>query len=317
MQVAIIGAGIAGIAAGRCLAAEGVTATLFDKGRAPGGRLSTRRVLTAVGEAAFDHGAQYVTAREPGFSACLDALKQAGQAALWTGDFAGLKTGEKWVGVPGMSALPRALGVGLDIRSSVRVSSVIRSGEYWSLAFEDGQTADGFDALILALPPDQARPFLAVNAPALAGMLDGVEVAPCWSCLLAFDEPLASVPDAREGTDGPLAWIARNSSKPQRTGPEAFVVQAAADWSRAHLDLPPEAAAALLMQAFRGAFDAPSPIHVSAHRWRYARTVRPLGTACLSDRRQRLFLCGDWMLGARVEAGFLSGSAAARELLQA
>ena len=51
------------------------------------------------------------------------------------------------------------------------------------------------------------------------------------------------------------------------------------------------------------------------HRWRYARVIEPLGTDCLYDAERRLVLCGDWCIGARVEAAFLSGTAAAARLL--
>ena len=42
-RVAVVGAGIAGLAAARRLAAAGVEVTVFDKARRPGGRLATRR----------------------------------------------------------------------------------------------------------------------------------------------------------------------------------------------------------------------------------------------------------------------------------
>ena len=61
LDVAVIGAGMAGLAAARTLAAAGHAVQVFDKGRGIGGRLSTRR--TDYG--AFDHGAQYATVRDP------------------------------------------------------------------------------------------------------------------------------------------------------------------------------------------------------------------------------------------------------------
>ena len=56
--IAIVGAGIAGLSCADRLRAAGWAVTLFDKGRAPGGRLSTRRLDTATGTAAFEPGAQ-------------------------------------------------------------------------------------------------------------------------------------------------------------------------------------------------------------------------------------------------------------------
>ena len=54
-QVAIIGAGIAGLTAAEALSRGGFNVVVWDKGARPGGRASSR-----VREAfEFDHGAQY------------------------------------------------------------------------------------------------------------------------------------------------------------------------------------------------------------------------------------------------------------------
>ena len=58
MRVAIVGAGIAGLSCALRLQGGDHHVTLFDKGRGAGGRMSTRRVETPAGTAAFDHGAQ-------------------------------------------------------------------------------------------------------------------------------------------------------------------------------------------------------------------------------------------------------------------
>ena len=67
--IAIIGAGMAGLACARRLAYHGRAVRLFEKGRKAGGRLSTRRIETALGTVQFDHGAQYFTARDADFAA--------------------------------------------------------------------------------------------------------------------------------------------------------------------------------------------------------------------------------------------------------
>jgi renalase len=58
----------------------------------------------------------------------------------------------------------------------------------------------------------------------------------------------------------------------------------------------------------------PAPAYLSAHRWRYALVERPLGEPCLWDEALRLGLCGDWCLGPRVEAAWMSGRALAAAL---
>ena len=63
IDVVIVGAGMAGLTAAAWLEERGVATIVLDKGRAPGGRMATRR----IGEASFDHGAQHFGARTAAF----------------------------------------------------------------------------------------------------------------------------------------------------------------------------------------------------------------------------------------------------------
>ena len=69
-HVAVIGAGIAGLACAATLARAGIGVTLFEKSRRPGGRVATRRVEGL----SFNHGAQFATAHGPDFAALLAGL---------------------------------------------------------------------------------------------------------------------------------------------------------------------------------------------------------------------------------------------------
>ena len=57
MRIGIVGAGMAGLACAERLADQGHDGVLIDKdkGRGPGGRMSTRRIPTSTGEAHFDY----------------------------------------------------------------------------------------------------------------------------------------------------------------------------------------------------------------------------------------------------------------------
>jgi predicted NAD/FAD-dependent oxidoreductase len=116
--------------------------------------------------------------------------------------------------------------------------------------------------------------------------------------------------------DGPLGWTARNSSKPRRDGPETWVLHARPEWSRTYLERSPDAVARVLTMAFREQTGAPEPFFADAHRWRYARVRDPLGTAFQYDQALGLATCGDWHLGARVEAAWTSGHLLANKLLR-
>lgn len=51
-----------------------------------------------------------------------------------------------------------------------------------------------------------------------------------------------------------------------------------------------------------------------AHRWRFARTVAPLGRPFAASSDGSLFVGGDWALGANVEHAVESGTSIAQAL---
>ncbi|WP_237479006.1 NAD(P)/FAD-dependent oxidoreductase [Lichenibacterium dinghuense] len=301
MRIAIVGAGLAGLSCGARLAGAGHAVSLFDKGRGPGGRLSHRRAETPLGEARFDHGAQYFTARDPGFRRQVDAWVRDGLAAPWpaAGD-------DALVGVPGMNAPAKALAAGLDVRCSARVERLTREGGAWRLAGE-GVDAGPFDAAVVAVPAEQAGALVRDHAPDFADAADATPAAPCWTVMAAFPERLATLDDVVKRR-GPVGWAARDSAKPGRSGPESWVVQAGPDWSREHLEEAPAAIVPKLLAALADAAGGPlpEPAAASAHRWRYARSGS-LGRDALWDAETRLGVCGDWLLGPRVECAWMSG----------
>lgn len=318
-NIAIVGAGLAGLACAKTLAAYDVRLHLFEKGRSPGGRMTTRRAEAAGHVLNFDHGAQYVTAQGAAFAAVLDAAK----AQEWPE--AGCR-----VGVPRMSSVPRALAEGLDIDLQRHVSAITGEPGAWHVHHLDArlvrpgrpfptqppEVAGPFDAVILALPAPQAQALLAGPAPHLAAVLVEVRFDPCWALMLAFPEPLP-LPNTIRPRDGAIGWAARDSSKPGRdAGLELWVVQAGPDWSRANLELTAEAAAEKLLEAFATLAAAlapgtvlPTPDFSAAHRWRYAQVETPLGAPCLWDPSLGLGATGDWCIGARAEAAVDSAGA--------
>ncbi len=306
MRIAIIGAGMAGLSCAAALRLPDHRVSLFDKGRGPGGRMATRRIGTAIGEASFDHGAQYLTARDPAFVAQVAAWAAADVVARWP--VAGARA---WVGTPAMNAPVKAMAAGRDVAWGVRVAEVIRA-DGWRLR-GDGPDAGPFDAIVVAVPAEQAGPLLAPHAPALAALAGGTRSAPCWTALAAFAERVPAGDIVRDA--GPIGWAARNSAKPGRTGLESWVIQAAADWSADHLEDPAEAVAEQLLAGLADQVGAvlPKPVALAAHRWRHARSAA-LGRDYLWDRELAIGVCGDWLLGPRVESAWLSGARLARAI---
>lgn len=319
LTVAVVGAGVAGAAAARALVDAGHVVTLFDRGRVAGGRLSTR----AEGPLRFDHGAPFFTVRDERFARWARGWWQERALGQWRGVIEGETRGDasdlvKLLGTPSMDVVVKRLLLGLDARFGVDVKGLTRDGSRWRLLDAQGHSLGEYEVAVVATPAPRAAELIDPSSYELASRVREVVMAPCWAVLVHFNEGVGLEWDGLRNHVGPLAWLARNSSKPERPvlGGESWVLHASAEWSRAHLEDAPEEVSAALMDAFWATTGARAqvPLFVTAKRWRYAVTEKALGENCLWDAATQLAVCGDWCLGARVEDAFLSGTAAAARI---
>lgn len=334
-HIAVIGAGMAGITCARTLVQAGHKVTVFEKSRGVSGRMATRN--TAFGT--FDHGAQYFTVRDPRFALALATTP--GVCKAWSASTvrvldtfgmvaaAGLPAREPhWVPAPGMNALLKQWAAPLLDNGNVELQThvtrierdTVKAGQ-WQLRTtgpEDSQHVySGFDAVMLAIPNPQAHALLqnSAQAPRIVRELAKVQVAPCWTLMLAF--PQASQPgmshlgpqwNAARSTHHRIAWLSRESSKPGRGSIERWTVQASAAWSLEHLEDDAARVQAKLLKAFSEITGIRAePSHAEVHRWRHAQTVQPLGATHLRDAKAGIGAAGDWCIGHRVEDAFISG----------
>lgn len=321
LSVAVIGAGLSGLACATELQQAGCKVQVFDKSRGPSGRLSTRR-----GDGwQCDHGAQYFTARDPRFQNELARWQAHGVAALWEPrlvvlgdeDKHRVETGlKRFVGTPRMSAPGRFLADALPLALQCTVNGLARTDQGWQISsVEQGGLPESFGALVLALPAPQAVPLLRTTAPAMAETASQARMRACWALMLRYDTPLALPFDAAFVNRGPVRWVARESSKPGRPSQDTWLLHASAEWSEEHVDAQPEDVAAVLLAAF-AELGAPVPQAWTAHRWRYADTMPPLQLGCCWDNELQLGMCGDWLNGGKVQGAWLSGFELAGQMLR-
>jgi predicted NAD/FAD-dependent oxidoreductase len=316
-RIAVVGAGVTGLVCARELVSRGARVQVFDKGRSPGGRIATRRGEPGC---SFDHGAQYFTARDPGFGRAIADWLDRGVVAEWPGRLVSLEGDTaratspqpRYVGVPGMSAMAADLAAGLAVRAGTRITSATRGPAGWTLTDEARGTFGPYDALVVTLPAPQAAGLLGSHP--FAAEAAAIRMSPCWAVMVAFESRLEVPWDGAFVHASALSWVARNSSKPGRDpAVDCWVLHGASDWSAANLEAAPEVAARDLMEAFAVAVGASLPARrqVVAHRWRYSQGADPADRRVLFDPEARLAVCGDWLAGGRVEGAFLAGVRAA------
>lgn len=316
-RIAVVGAGIAGLAGARLLRDAGHEVRVFEKSRGVGGRMATRR----TDHGSFDHGAQYFTVRDPVFRRAVDGWLDAGVVAPYLGRIVRLQSGattalshheQRYVALPGMTAVCRTLAADMDVVSECTVTAVTPGEDGWRVSWAEGGES-GFDALALAIPATQALP-LCSAVQALGAQVGKGAHAPCWAVMVRYEQPLPVLFDAAFVSDPAVGWVMRDASRPGRAAGERWVLHAAADWSKTHLEDDAVTVASRIIEAFHAAagIDAHA-LDARAHRWRYALSPG-LQTGCLWEAQQRIGACGDWCADGRIEGTYLSGLALAAEL---
>lgn len=326
--IAVIGAGLAGLSCAQALLQAGHTVHVFDKARGPSGRMSTRRAEDDNGPWQCDHGAQYFTARDPAFRAEVARWQKAGVAALWDARLASFDGTvwsnpatplERFVGTPRMTSpaawLVQHLGEPALAQWQTTVQRLDHSEGGWTItSAEHGLHSPRYSAVLLAVPAPQAVPLLAPVSPAGAAIAASARMRGSWAVMLRYASPVALPWEGAFINTGPLRWVARDSSKPGRTGQETWLLHASPEWSEAHIEDSADAVTAALLAAF-AALGGPAPLAATAHRWRYADTEPALTQGSWWDAQMRLGLCGDWLHGGKVEGAWLSGRALAQQVL--
>jgi renalase len=279
MKLAIIGAGVAGLAAARALRQRrpDLAITIYEKSRGLGGRAATRRHAGYI----FDHGAQYVKAATPELERLLTAELPAGDLLdigrpVWTFDGAGViaegdpaqNADPKWTYRDGLSRLGKLLGAGLDIQRETRIGSLRRRtaddgrpndsqampavvGGRWSVVDSAGQKVANADLVLFTPPAPQTADILAASdfdpnaKAALLAELARATYRRCISLALAYDWPITRPFYALVNIDRahPIAWLALEHAKaPERCPPghSLLIAQMAARWSLDHWEMPVE-----------------------------------------------------------------------------
>ncbi|MDX1634366.1 MAG: FAD-dependent oxidoreductase [Marinobacter sp.] len=323
-RAAIIGSGLSGLTAAHRLQAKGVTVTLFEKSRGPGGRLASKRLP----DGSVDIGAQYFTIRNPAFRTFLNRYAGPDCYQPWQADLRYQKQSGKWegflpdqryVGVPRMTAISRRLSEGLTLHKQVRIGQLARASDgHWQLVDTDGQRFGAFDAVIITTPPAQARDLL--EASDLEPLVHTFEedigrMQACWTLVARFEPGLGLDYQGLQPRSDILQWAGNNSSKPGREDSgEWWVLHGRPDWSDEHRDAEPAFIESELLRVFTQATGVErKPEQTLTHRWLYARSSAKAGPGHLWFDEQRVALIGDWLVGGRVEGAFDSAESLVRD----
>ncbi len=220
------------------------------------------------------------------------------------------------VGVPTMSAIPKAMAQALEVKLNARVTELKQVDDAWVL-LEDSNTPIAVATWVLsAIPSPQALPLLEPHEFSELKRMSMASYDPNWTLMLIEPAVVLNEPTVFKPKSESIAWIVNQKSKPGRPDVNAWVVQAHTQWSIDNLELSQEEVIRELLPEISKAIGRQIDGQASAHRWRYAFVNRPVGEPSLIDSMRRLGACGDWCLGDTAAHAMRSGQAAAEGILK-
>ncbi|HTL89269.1 MAG TPA: FAD-dependent oxidoreductase [Leptolyngbya sp.] len=329
-DIAIVGAGMAGLTCAQSLHQAGYKVVVVDKSRGLGGRMATRRLQGTHA----DHGVCYLKSKSPEFQRLLDQLVDRRVIRVWTDGIYELdELGQIqppqhytpcYATPNGISAIAKFLSIGLTLRLNHRVER-IEACSGWQLHCESGEMISA-NAIVVAIPAPQAAVVCESIDPAFVAQLKSIRYSPCISTIAVYPtEQQAEVKKLDWKAivcpfDPDLGWIGIDSTKQIDPVQPALVIQSNARFATQYLDESDlqqvgerllERAAELTEQWFS------SPEVLQVHRWRYAFPIEPLAQKYLAANTSAPLICtGDWCVGNRVENAFHAGRATADYLNQ-
>lgn len=307
VDVAVIGAGLAGLVCAQQLKQAGYRVVVVEKSRGLGGRLATRRLH----QTCADHGVRSLEVQGKLTQHLIQALLPLEVIHPWTD---GILAAEAifpqeddlqpqihpqthYVARSGLTAVAKFLADGLEIWRGQRVQALeaLAANGCWRLILE----ASGTDpiaslvarSVVMAIPAPQALTLLQPLSEELPiGLLQRVQAVqfdPCITAIAiyppekqaALEELAWSFKTFTDAAD--LAWISIENTKRFAEMP-VIVAQSTAEFAERYLEEADLQAVGqrLLDAAANLASWLDSPTELQVHRWRYAFVRQPLSERC-------------------------------------
>jgi renalase len=338
-SIAIIGAGVSGLAAAYVFQDNGHRVTLFEKGHDISGRASTKARAGFI----YDDGAQYIKGGSPLTSAWItqrfyvDGLIDI-QKPVWIFDQHGhIQAGDptqnadpKWNYRYGLTTFAQQMASRLHVLLGAGITRIRQENNGWSLFGTDEHLFGQYDSVLITIPAPQALDLLEASSLAqhvrniIAEKLGQAAYNPLISVALGYrSRPQARPYYALVNTDKAhaISWLAwEHEISPARVSDDAglLIAQMAPHYSREHWQTPHDELLRDVATRVAALLGEPltAPMFTDVTPWQYAlpsskADAQGLNTATIPFG---LAFCGDAFVGGRVHLALEHGVEVAGQL---
>lgn len=324
MRTAIVGAGMAGLAAARTLTEAGYECVVFEKTSQPGGRVASETIDGYT----FDTGASLISPSGSALEAVmLTKLDRSGLQLidrpiykLTGGRVVAMspetKT-ERYAYLAGNGELGRLLAEGLDLRINTSIDKIAKLGKgRYQLVGEE------FERVILCQPVPQAVKLIENSG--LKRTVIGCRYRKCLSILLGYPVPIDKKYHALIDPDnsGPLTWLSiENLKVPEGRAPSgstAIVAQMSGSYSEYKFERSDDdivSDVCLDVKRILGE-EFVEPAVTKVIRWKYSHVSNVISFDSVNRDSNKILVANDGLAGARVHLAYDMGIRAAQLLME-
>jgi len=315
-NIIIIGSGIAGLSAANYLSSKKFNVTVLDKGKYPGGRISTRRGEDFI----FNHGAQFFTAKSNEFKKICNRAVNDNVLVNWVDS----KT-NRFIGNPDMREFSLWLSQNLTIFQENVVERLDYNEQFIVNTNKKKFTCDG---LIITAPSSQTASLIKNLDETFHELIEKVEYFPCWCVMLSLRD--MSLKNFYIDEKSIFNWIVSENNKiKNQLNHNCLTIHTNERFSVENLDETKEVALDKIVQEFTKIYQVKTQdiIYKNIHRWRYAKVKKPFPQEENKISKKIPFgIAGDWCPpsqdkhyngnGQRVEDAYLSGIECSKSLIK-
>ncbi|MAJ85511.1 MAG: amine oxidase [Candidatus Pelagibacter sp.] len=308
----ILGSGVSGSTIANLLSRK-YKIQVFDKARGPGGRASNKRFK---GNLSFDHGVQYISPETKEFKKFIATLHKKNVLKIWNGNHLDLtfqkKTmNKKFIGRNGNNAISKFLLKGIKQSYSSQIKKIIFKKNFWELKLAGGETHHA-RSIILTLPHPQLKK-LAKRYLIKRLLKQKINMEPNITTMIAIKNqnqiPISSIRFNNEI----VAWAANENSKKRfKSSFNLWTIQSSTNWAKKNINnyKKKKSVEDSLIANFLSltGYEKNKIIFKKTHGWKYSYNFKGSSIKSYWDKKYRLGVCADWLVGSKVESAWISAN---------
>ena len=318
LDFCIIGSGVSGSTIAHILSKK-YNVEIFDKAKGLGGRSSNKRFIK---KQSFDHGVQYISPKSKEFKKFIQFLYKKKEMKIWDGNHLDLtfekkENNIKFIGKKGNNVICKYYTKKIRKNFQSQVKSINYNKHFWEIKLNTEKIVKA-RSVIFTCPYPQlkkiARKYLDKKFLKLK-----ITMEPNITTMVAFKNqkniPVSSI----KFNDEVLTWAANENSKKRfKSSNSLWTLQSSVKWAKKSINFykKNKNVENMLISKFLNftGFKKNKIIFKKTHGWKYSYNFHGSPYKCYWNKKLRIGVCADWLIGPKVESAWLSANNLAKKI---